>query len=244
MNKPHNAIVTGASRGIGRAIAVGLASLGYHIAINYSGNETAALETQQLCQVHGVRAILCQANVADSTQVEAMFGKIASELGTLDVLVNNAGITQDNLLVRMSETEFDAVMDINLKGAFLCSKLAAKAMIKQRRGCIINISSVVGLIGNPGQANYCASKAGLIGLTKSMAKELAKRNITVNAIAPGFITTDMTDSLAPELKDQLQQSIPLGRLGSGEDIAQTVNFLTQSSYITGQVLSVDGGMAI
>lgn len=238
------AIVTGASRGIGRDIAVSLAQVGYNIVVNYSGSEESAQETRKQCENIGVKAMTFRADVSKSDQVQAMFDATAGEFGTIDLLVNNAGITKDNLIVRMTEEEFDQVIDINLKGAFLCSKQAAKIMSKQRSGKIINISSVVGVIGNPGQTNYSASKAGLIGLTKSMAKELAKRNICINAIAPGFIETDMTDVLSDNVKEKLSEAIPLGRIGQTKDISDTVVFLSKADYITGQVILVDGGMAI
>ena len=238
------AIVTGASRGIGREIAITLANSGYNVVVNYNGSENDAQETRKICEESGIKAMTFRADVSKYDQVQAMFDTAQGEFGTIDLLVNNAGITKDNLIVRMSEEDFDQVMDINLKGAFLCSKIAAKIMSKQRSGKIINISSVVGVTGNAGQTNYSASKAGLIGFTKSLAKELAKRNICVNAIAPGFIETDMTNVLTDSIKEKLGESIPLGRMGKTKDISDTVLFLSNANYITGQVIIVDGGMTI
>ncbi|MCL1935071.1 MAG: 3-oxoacyl-[acyl-carrier-protein] reductase [Defluviitaleaceae bacterium] len=238
------ALITGASRGIGRGICLLLSENGYNIIINYSGNEEAAKETEKICNEKGANTLIYKANVENEKEVERMFEKVLEKFGSIDLLVNNAGITKDNLIIRMSLEEFENVININLKGAFNCSKQAAKTMSKKRYGKIINISSVAGVSGNMGQANYSASKAGLIGLTKSMAKELAKRNICVNAIAPGFIETDMTDILNENIKEKALENIPLGRMGRVEEIAKTVLFLSNSDYITGQVILVDGGMVI
>ncbi|NJP36389.1 3-oxoacyl-[acyl-carrier-protein] reductase [Alkalicoccus luteus] len=239
-----NALVTGGSRGIGRAVCLELAGAGMNVAVNYSGNKEKAEETADACRAKGVEAIVIQADVGNSDSVKDMVKAAIEAFGSLDVLVNNAGITRDNLLMRMKEAEFDDVISTNLKGVFNCSKAVTRPMMKQRSGRIINISSVVGALGNAGQANYAASKAGVIGFTKSMARELANRNILVNAVAPGFITTEMTDELTDEQKEALQEQIPLGRLGSGADIAKVVRFLTSdgASYMTGQTLHVDGGM--
>lgn len=244
--KGKTAIVTGGSRGIGKAIALELASQGANIVINYAGNLEKAKETQTECEAFGVETLLVQGDVSQTEQVKHLVDSAQSQFQTIDILVNNAGITRDGLLMRMSDEDYDQVMDTNLKGAFLCTRQVTRAMMKQRWGRIINISSVVGVLGQGGQANYAASKAGLIGLTKSVARELASRNITVNAIAPGFIQTDMTDALTPEQKEAISKNIPLERLGTGEDIAKMVGFLAgdTGSYITGQVISVDGGMAM
>ena len=240
------ALVTGGSRGIGRAICMRLAADGYDIMLNYAGNTEKAEETAALCREKGVTVSLYRCDVSDNAAVEAMCKACIDTFGSIDVLVNNAGITRDGLLMRMSETDFDAVLDTNLKGTFLCIKHASRYMMKKRCGKIINLSSVVGLTGNAGQANYAASKAGVIGLTKSAAKELASRNITVNAIAPGFIETDMTEVLPDAVKDTLKAAIPLGRCGTPEDIADMASFLAsdKANYITGQVFAVDGGMTM
>ena len=216
------------------------------VAVNYAGSLAAAEETVALCREKGVEAAAIQASVSDPDQVEALFAAAAEIFGRVDILVNNAGITRDNLIVRISEADYDAVMDTNLKGAFLCCKKAARLMLRQRWGRIVNISSVVGLRGNPGQANYCASKAGLIGLTKSLAKELSSRGVTVNAVAPGFIDTDMTRVLPQQVKDAILSQIPLGTFGRPEDVARAAAFFAAetSGYLTGQVLCVDGGMAM
>lgn len=242
----RTALITGASRGIGRAIALELAKQGHHIAINFAGNEAKAKETQSACEALGAKTLLVPGDVSQGDVVKEMFASIAQELGTVGILVNNAGVTRDNLLMKLSEEDYDSVMDTNLKGAFLCSREATRGMMKQRWGRIINISSVVGILGQAGQANYCASKAGLIGLSKSNARELASRNITVNAVAPGFIQTDMTDALSPEQVEAISKNIPLARLGKVEDVSGVVGFLASDlgSYVTGQVISVDGGLAM
>ncbi|VBB05658.1 short-chain dehydrogenase/reductase sdr [Lucifera butyrica] len=240
------AIVTGGSRGIGRAAAIELARNGAKIVLNYAGNLQAAQQTQEQIVAIGGQAILVQGNVGDSQAVENLIKQTLDAFGRVDILVNNAGITRDNLLMRMKEEDWDAVMNINLKGIFLCTKAVSRVMMKQKCGKIINMTSVVGVMGNAGQANYAAAKAGVIGFTKSMAKELASRNITVNAIAPGYISTDMTGVLPEQVKNELAGKIPLGRLGTPEDIAACVLFLASESanYITGQTLHVDGGMVM
>ena len=243
MVKDRVALVTGTSRGIGRGIATALAAQGAKI-IAAGANLQATEEFVAELKAAGTEAIAVRCDVSVATEVEQLV-KIAKEtFGRIDILVNNAGITRDGLLLRMKEEDWDAVLDINLKGAFLCTRAVSKLMTKQRSGRIINIVSVVGQMGNAGQANYCASKAGLMGLTRSNAHELAKRNITVNAVAPGFIATDMTDALPEEQRQELASRIPLARLGSVEDIAHTVLFLAsdQAGYITGQVIGVNGGM--
>ncbi len=246
MLKGKTALVTGASRGIGKAIALELAKNGAKVAVNYAGSEAKAQEVVDEIRSMGQDAIAVQANVADSESVSAMVKTVIEEFGALDILVNNAGITRDNLIMRMKEDEWDAVLDTNLKGVFLCTKAVTRQMMKQRKGRIINISSIVGVSGNPGQANYVAAKAGVIGLTKSTAKELASRNITVNAVAPGFIDTDMTHVLEENVKGEMLKAIPLARFGSTEDISSLVTFLASdcSSYITGQTIHVDGGMVM
>ncbi len=246
MTEQRIAVVTGGAKGIGRAIVKALAAEGMGVVIHcrHSAGQAEALAAE--IQAAGGTAAVYPCDVADAAAVEAMFGWIMETFGRVDVLVNNAGLTRDGLLMRMGEEDWDAVLDANLKGAFLCGKQAAKIMIKQRRGRIIQISSVSGILGNAGQANYSASKAGLIGLTKSMARELASRHITVNAVAPGFIDTDMTAGLSPKVREAAQGQIPLGAFGKPEDVAAAVAFLAseKAGYITGQVLSVDGGMAM
>ncbi len=244
--KGQIAIVTGASRGIGRAIALELANQGADVVVNYSGNEEKAKSVVEEILSSGSRAFAVQCDVSDSDSVAAMLKRTIDEFGKVDILVNNAGITKDNLLMRMKEDEWDQVINTNLKGVFLCTKAVTRPMMKQRKGRIINVASVVGITGNPGQANYVAAKAGVIGFTKTAAKELASRGITVNAVAPGFISTDMTDQLPEDVRNQQLSQIPLGRLGNPEDIAKVAAFLASddSSYMTGQTLSVDGGMAM
>ncbi|MEJ8544379.1 3-oxoacyl-[acyl-carrier-protein] reductase [Brevibacillus borstelensis] len=240
----RTALVTGASRGIGRSIALTLAEAGANIVVNYSGSEAAAAETVAKVKELGRDAIMVRANVSNAEEVNNMFKEALDHFGTIDILVNNAGITRDNLLMRMKEEEWDDVIAINLKGVFNCIKAATRPMMKQRSGRIINITSVVGVMGNPGQANYVAAKAGVIGLTKTSARELASRGITVNAVAPGFIDTDMTAALPEEVKTSMLGQIPLGRFGQAEDIARVVLFLASDAagYMTGQTLHVDGGM--
>ncbi len=240
------ALVTGASRGIGRAIALRLAEEGAKVAINYAGNAKAAEEVKSLIEAKGGTAILLQADVSDSAAAEAMVKDVLDAFGAIDILVNNAGITRDGLLARMKEEDFDAVINTNLKGVFHCTKAVTKPMMKQRSGAIVNMASVVGLTGNASQANYGAAKAGVIGFTKSVAKELAGRGITVNSVAPGFIETDMTAVLSDKVKEAMEAGIPLKRAGKPEDVANAVLFLVsgQASYITGQVLNVDGGMVM
>ncbi|EYP33140.1 3-oxoacyl-[acyl-carrier-protein] reductase [Staphylococcus aureus DAR1174] len=239
-----SALVTGASRGIGRSIALQLAEEGYNVAVNYAGSKEKAEAVVEEIEAKGVDSFAIQANVADADEVKAMIKEVVSQFGSLDVLVNNAGITRDNLLMRMKEQEWDDVIDTNLKGVFNCIQKATPQMLRQRSGAIINLSSVVGAVGNPGQANYVATKAGVIGLTKSAARELASRGITVNAVAPGFIVSDMTDALSDELKEQMLTQIPLARFGQDTDIANTVAFLAsdKAKYITGQTIHVNGGM--
>ena len=240
------AVVTGGSRGIGRAICLKLAGQGANIVLNYAGNAAAAEETRAACEALGVRALAVQGDVADPAACNALIDTAIEAFGQVDILVCNAGITRDNLLMRMSDEEFQKVIDTNLKGTFHCMRAVIRPMMKKRRGRIISISSVVGLMGNAGQINYAASKAGVIGMTRSLAREVASRGITVNAVAPGFIRTDMTDVLSDAVKEGILHSIPLGKLGEAEDVANTVLFLASDevAYITVQVLSVDGGMAM
>lgn len=240
------AIVTGASRGIGAEIAKYLAKEGARVAVNYSGSQSKAEEVVKAIETAGGEAFAIQASVGDSASVTEMIAATMERFGTIDILVNNAGITRDNLLMRMKESEWDDVINTNLKGVFLCTKAVTRQMMKQRAGRIINIASIVGVSGNAGQANYVAAKAGVIGLTKTTAKELASRNINVNAIAPGFITTEMTEELPEEVKSQMLTQIPLAKLGNPEDVAKVVVFLASgdSNYITGQTLHVDGGMVM
>ena len=237
-------VVTGGTRGIGRAICLAFAGPDARIYFNYSSASAASSETEELVARAGGFAKGMQVNVGSEKEVESFFDKILEETGRIDVLVNNAGITRDGLLVRMKEKDWDDVLDINLKGTFICTKIVTRPMMKQRYGRIINISSVVGVSGNPGQANYVASKAGIIGFTKAVAKELASRGITVNAVAPGFVETDMTASLSEKVKESMISQIPLGRAGKPEDVAAAVLFLASEGacYITGQVMHVSGGM--
>lgn len=238
--------MTGAGRGIGRAIALTLAECGADVVVNYSASKEAAEETVKEIEKMGRRALALQADISKEEDCERLFAQTVEAFGGVDILVNNGGITQDNLAVRMSEAEFDAVIDTNLKGAFFCMKLAGKIMMKKRSGRIISISSISGVKGNAGQINYCAAKAGVIGMTKCLARELASRGVTVNAVAPGYIDTDMTAVLPQKVKDAVLAQIPLGRMGKPEDIARTVAFLASehAGYITGQVIQVDGGMGI
>ena len=237
------AVITGASRGIGRAVAMKLSAAGAAVVVTATTIEGATRTADEIIAAGG-RALAVKVDVSVAAEVETLFKEAVAAFGRLDILVNNAGITKDGLLLRMKESDWDAVMDVNLKGAFNCTREAAKIMSKARYGRIVNVSSVVGEMGNPGLANYCASKAGMIGLTKSVAKELARRNVTVNAVTPGFIETDMTHELSEKAKESLQEQIPMGRLGSGDDIASAVAFLVSegAAYITGHVLSVNGGM--
>ncbi|QSQ09848.1 3-oxoacyl-[acyl-carrier-protein] reductase FabG [Koleobacter methoxysyntrophicus] len=240
------AVVTGGSRGIGKAIALELAENGANVVINYSKDSKGAQEVAEYIRNKGIDCLTIKANVSLASEVENMVETIIEKYGRIDILVNNAGITRDSLLARMKEKDWDDVIDINLKGVYNCTKSVVKVMMKQRWGRVVNISSVVGITGNPGQTNYSAAKAGIIGFTKSCARELASRGITVNAVAPGFIRTDMTDKLRNEIKKELESKIPVGRLGKPEDVAHTVLFLVSSKadYITGQVINVDGGMVM
>jgi 3-oxoacyl-[acyl-carrier protein] reductase len=246
MLRGKTALVTGASRGIGRDIALTLAEAGADVAVNYAGSEAKAGEVVDKIKAMGRRAFAVQANVASYKDVEAMVKQVTETFGRLDILVNNAGITRDNLLMRMKESEWDEVIETNLKGVFNGIKAVSRPMMKQRSGRIINLASVVGVAGNAGQANYTAAKAGVIGLTKTAAKELASRGITVNAVAPGFIETDMTAKLGDEIQKKLIEQIPLGKLGQPQDVARVVRFLASddAAYITGQTLHVDGGMVM
>ena len=240
------AVVTGASRGIGRAVALKLAQEGAAVVVNYNGSRERAEEVKREIEAGGGKAEIMQCNVSDFAACEEMFKKITAEFGRVDILVNNAGITRDGLLMKMSEEDYDAVLGTNLKGTFNCIRFVARQMVKQRSGRIINMASVSGVLGNAGQANYSASKAGVIGLTKSAARELASRGITVNAVAPGFVNTEMTAVLSEKVKEGAVGQIPLGKFGEAEDIANAVAFLAGdgAGYITGQVLCVDGGMAM
>lgn len=240
------AIVTGSGRGIGRAIALELAVAGAKVIVNYAGRVDKAEETVELIREAGGECLAVQADVSQIAEVDRLIKTTLDHFGKIDILINNAGITRDSLLLRMKEADWDVVLATNLKGVFLCTKAVSKGMLKQRSGVIVNISSVVGLSGNAGQANYAAAKAGIIGFSKSIAKEFASRGIRVNAVAPGYISTDMTETLAEGMQTEVLRAIPLGRLGKPEDVAKVVRFLVspEASYITGQTLCVDGGMEI
>ncbi|HHV57787.1 MAG TPA: 3-oxoacyl-[acyl-carrier-protein] reductase [Firmicutes bacterium] len=243
---PGAAVVTGGSRGIGRAIALELARLGAPVAVNYAGRAEAAREVVELITAAGGRAVAVQADVAQAAEAGRLLAEAEAALGPVGILVNNAGITRDGLLLRMKEEDWDAVLNTNLSGVFHCTQAALRGMLKRRRGRIVNTASIVGLTGNAGQANYAAAKAGIIGFTKSVAKEVAGRGITVNAVAPGFIATEMTTKLPAEVREAYRSRIPLGRFGEPEDVARAVAFLASeaAAYITGQVLAVDGGLAM
>lgn len=246
MLKGKCAVVTGAAKGIGKAIALKLASLGVNIVLNYRSSEDKAIETEKEILSLGVEVLRIKGDISKANDVENLIDCAKKKFGKIDIMVNNAGITKDTLLLRMKEEDFDSVINVNLKGVFNCLKAITPVMVKQKEGKIINLSSVVGLVGNAGQINYAASKAGVIGMTKSLAKEIGSRGITVNAVAPGFIETDMTDVLGDKFKEEAKKSIPLKRLGKAEDVAEVVAFLASDSanYITGQVIQVDGGMVM
>ncbi len=246
MGENKTVFVTGGSRGIGKEVALKFAEKGYNVVVNYVSDRTDVEALKKEFDEKGVKSLIMKANVVVATEVEAVVSKAIEEFGQIDVLVNNAGITKDNLLMRMSEEEFDAVININLKGTYIVSKIVTKLMMKKRSGSVINMSSVVGVTGNAGQCNYSASKAGIIGFTKSLARELASRNIRVNAVAPGFIETDMTEVLSDTIKESVNTQIPLKRMGTAKEVADLTYFLgsEESSYITGQVINVDGGMVM
>jgi len=238
------ALVTGGSRGIGRAVCIKLASLGAVVGVNYVSNPDAAQETLQLIKNVGGKGFLAKFDVSAAEDVQDAIKEIGDQHGSIDILINNAGVTRDGLMARMKESDWDTVLDTNLKGAFTCTKAASKAMMKKRWGRVVNITSVIGFLGNGGQVNYGAAKAGMVGMSKSMARELASRNITVNCVAPGYILTDMTDGLPEDIQDSIKKQIPLGVFGTPEDVAGAVAYLVnpESSYVTGQVIHVNGGM--
>lgn len=246
MEDNKTVFVTGGSRGIGKEVALKFAENGYNVVINYVSSKTNVEELKSEFESKGVKTLIMQADVTDKEAIDEVVKKAIEEFGSIDVLVNNAGITRDNLLMRISEEEFDKVIEINLKGTYIVTKAVTKYMMKKRKGSIINLSSVVGVAGNAGQCNYSASKAGIIGFTKSVAKELASRNIRSNAVAPGFIETDMTAVLSDEVKESIHNQIPLKRMGTAKEVANLIYFLgsEESSYITGQVINVDGGMVM
>ncbi len=246
MLKGKCAIVTGAAKGIGKAIALKLASLGANIVLNYRSSEEKAIETENEIKAFGVEVLRVKGDISNISDVENLIKSAKEKFGKIDIMVNNAGITKDTLILRMKEEDFNSVIDVNLKGVFNCLKTITPVMVKQREGKIINLSSVVGIAGNAGQVNYAASKAGVIGMTKSLAKEIGARGITVNAVAPGFIETDMTEVLGEKFKEETKKAIPLKRLGKPEDVANVVAFLASedADYITGQVIQVDGGMVM
>lgn len=246
INEGRVALVTGGGRGIGRAIAVRLAQEGAKVAVSYRSNDEEAEKTAAMVRDAGAECGLFKGDVASTEDVEALFSGVGEAFGGVDILVNNAGVTRDNIMLRMKEDEFDAVMQTNLKGTYLCTRAVLRGMVRARWGRIVNISSVVGLIGNAGQANYAASKAGIIGLTKSVAREVAPRGITVNAVAPGYVETELTGGLSDEIKEQIRAQIPTGRIGEPEEIAEVVAFLAGegAGYVTGQTISVDGGMVM
>ena len=240
------AIVTGGGRGIGRAIAARLAEEGANLAISYHSNDAAAEETAEKVRAAGVECELFKGDVSSPRDVEALFTSVSDTFGRVDILVNNAGITRDNLMIRMKEVEFDDVLQTNLKGTYLCTRAALRPMIRARWGRIVNMSSVVGLVGNAGQANYAASKAGIIGFTKSVAREVAQRGITVNAVAPGYVETELTGNLPEKVKEQIRERVPAGRFGEPEEVAEVVALLVaeKAGYLTGQTVAVDGGMTM
>ncbi len=240
------AVVTGGGRGIGRAVAVRLANEGANVAISYRSNDTAAEEVAEEVRAAGAECVIFKGDVASTEDIDALFKGVGEAFGPVEILVNNAGLTRDNLMMRMKESEFDEVLSTNLKGTYLCTRAALRPMIKARWGRIVNVSSVVGLVGNAGQANYAASKAGIIGFTKSVAREVAQRGITANVVAPGYVETELTSSLSEEVKDQIRDQVPAGRFAEAEEVAEVVAFLAGegAGYITGQTVAVDGGMTM